>query len=286
MLIPEDLMKQASRKSIKYTIHKKTDSFPQIICYTVDSLFMFNSTSGVIMFQNFMSFSARCALITAVAVVAVVAISEQSHAQTQVPAQAQEGFMPASTELDIPVISASADANEQQPGLNDITHPPLRLTPDKSTIIELSDAAGSIIVGNPAHLNILADSAKRLIVVPRAQGASFFTVLGKDGNVLMQRHVIVGSTSGADKKYVRVRRVCPGGSGNCQQTSVYYCPDMCHEISTEQLSSGGGNVDTAEAGSDLKLNVSDRENGENAESQSENSQLPPPPPAPETLSGE
>lgn len=245
---------------------------------------MFNSTSGVIMFQNFISFTARCALIAAVTATAAIITPTQSHAQAQ--AQTQEGFMPANTDLDMPVVSISARAGEDQPGLNDITHPPLRLTPDKSTIVELSDAAGSIIVGNPAHLNIMADSARRLIIVPRAQGASFFTVLDKNGGVLMQRHVIVGSASGADKKYVRVRRVCPGGSNNCQQTSVYYCPDMCHEISTEQIKSGSGNVAQAEAGDELQLNVSNRDGDNSDEKQSANSQLPPPPPAPETLSGE
>lgn len=187
--------------------------------------------------------------------------------------------MPPNTNLDIPVMASDNTVNT--PDLNDITHPPLRMTPDKSTIIELNEAAGSIIVGNPAHLNIMADSATRLIAVPRAQGASFFTVLGKEGNVIMQRHVIVGSTAGPDNKYMRVRRVCAGGSANCQQTSVYYCPDMCHEISVEQTGSGSGNsAEALEGGTNINIDNLPMENPQS-------SQLPPPPPpAEETLSNE
>lgn len=160
---------------------------------------------------------------------------------------AQDHFMPANTTLDIPVMSAPEGTSAES--LNSITHPPLRLTPDKSTIIELNGTAGSIIIGNPAHLNILADSGNRLIAVPRAQGASFFTVMDRAGNVLMQRHVIVGS---APDNYMRIRRVCSGNSSGCQPTSTYYCPDMCHEIQDQSDVSRGG---ISSAQNEMDLNV-------------------------------
>lgn len=107
------------------------------------------------------------------------------------------------------------------------THPPLNLTPDKSEIITLNDDAASIIVGNSKHLNIMTDSARRLIVIPRTPGASHFTVLGHDGTTLMQRYVIVGSPQ---KDYLRIRRNCTGAGKDCAPTSVYYCPDGCHKV--------------------------------------------------------
>lgn len=110
---------------------------------------------------------------------------------------------------------------------NTATHPPLKISPDKSEILMLDEEAGTIIVGNPAHLNVLADSADRLILVPRAPGASFFTVLNKNGDVLMQRHILIAAPQ---KNYLRVRRSC-GGDSACQPTSVYYCPDTCHDVS-------------------------------------------------------
>jgi hypothetical protein len=107
------------------------------------------------------------------------------------------------------------------------THPMLRLTPDKPQIVHLTAPAHSVIVGNPAHLNAIMDSAKTLVLVPRDPGATYFTVIGQDGKVLMERYVIV---AGPADKYIRIRRSCAAaGSGTCVQTSVYYCPDMCYE---------------------------------------------------------
>ncbi len=105
------------------------------------------------------------------------------------------------------------------------THPPLRLTPDKSEIVRLEEDAVSIIVGNPDHLGILMDDSRLLILVPRQPGATYLTVLNQAGQVIMQRHVIV---SVANQNYIRIRRSC-GNDSACQQTTVYYCDGMCHE---------------------------------------------------------
>jgi len=121
------------------------------------------------------------------------------------------------------------------------THPPVKLTPDKSELIRLDRPAGSIIVGNPNHLSVLADTSKTLVLVARAPGATHFTVLDQKGAVLMQRHVIVASPK---KNYLRIRRSCAGEDEEaCQRTSVFYCPDMCHEV----VVGGVENDDGAEA---------------------------------------
>lgn len=132
-------------------------------------------------------------------------------------------------------ISASADlvpvkitsGDSEIPPESDSTHPPLRMTPDKSELIYLDKDAGSIIVGNPVHLSILADSSKTLVAIPRLPGATYFTVLDGKGEVLMQRHVIVASPK---DNYIRIKRTCNTDVENCQSTSVFYCPDMCHPI--------------------------------------------------------
>lgn len=133
----------------------------------------------------------------------------------------------------------SAD-NTDLPGAP--THPPLRLTPDKSEILALDRPAQSLIIGNPAHLNILMDSTTRLILVPREPGATFFTILDENGRVVMQRHAIVAAPA---EKYIRVRRSCSFSGENCTGTSVYYCPDMCHPVGIMGQDSG----DNAAAGS-------------------------------------
>ncbi len=150
------------------------------------------------------------------------------------------------------------------------THPELRLTPDKSELIKLDKKAGSIIIGNPNHINILADSTTQLIVVPRVPGASYFTILDEDGNLLMQRHVIVAAPK---EHYLRVRRNCSSKSGACAPKSVYYCPDMCHEITLTQ-----------EAGDAPEVPEMDEEETSSSSSSGESaaqggSALPPEPPA-------
>jgi Flp pilus assembly secretin CpaC len=117
------------------------------------------------------------------------------------------------------------------------THPPLNLTPDKSELVRLSRDAVSVVVGNPAHATVLLDTPRLAVIVPRSAGATHFSALDKDGNVIMQRHIIVASPN---KNYVRIRRSCGNATQNrdCKPTSVYFCPDMCHEISDEAQAGG------------------------------------------------
>jgi hypothetical protein len=86
------------------------------------------------------------------------------------------------------------------------------------------------------------DTTRSLVLIPRDAGATHKTVLGKDGKVIMQRYVIVAAPA---EKYIRIRRACSGNAGTCVQTSVYYCPDMCHE--TKMLTSTLGQQQTPPA---------------------------------------
>lgn len=150
---------------------------------------------------------------------------------------AQDAVPPATADLMPPVSSASV----VPPGtaLDGETHPPLKMMPDKSELVRLDREAASVMVGNPTQIAVLLDTPRLAVVIPRAPGATHFTVLDKDGNVIMQRHVLVTSPK---ENYVRVRRSCGSVTGpaaaNCQPTSVYFCPDMCHEVSTN---AGQGN---------------------------------------------
>jgi Flp pilus assembly secretin CpaC len=148
----------------------------------------------------------------------------------QTPSQPTADLMPPAT---------TSAAVQPLPPLDGETHPPLNVSPDKSELVRLEKEASSVIVGNPSHITVLLDSPRLAVVIPRASGATYFTVLDKDGNVIMQRHVVVGA---AKKNYVRVRRSCANSpdDANCQATSVYFCPDMCHEIGSGNGEEGGG----------------------------------------------
>lgn len=140
-------------------------------------------------------------------------------------------YAQAQSVVDILPAKAVKDKNLLPENITD-THPPIKLTPDKSELIRLNEKAGSIIIGNADHLSVLADNAKTLILVPKVLGATYITVLDTNGNVLMQRHVIIGHPK---EKYVRIRKSCAGvEEGECQATQVYYCPDMCHQVLTPQ----------------------------------------------------
>lgn len=112
------------------------------------------------------------------------------------------------------------------------THPLLRLTPDKTEMVPLDRDAHSVIVGNPDHASVLIENARMLLFVPRSPGATHVSILDKDGGIIMQRHVVVAAPR---EKYVRIRRSCANATrqGNCEPVSVYYCPDMCHEVSID-----------------------------------------------------
>lgn len=136
---------------------------------------------------------------------------------------AQEALNPQSSDI-MPVKSAEdahVTLDEASP-----THPAIKLTPDKSELVRLERKAASVLLGNPAHLSILPEGPNTLVLVPKAPGATYFSVLDEENKVIMQRHVIV---AGPQEKYVRIRKSC-ASARDCQPTQVYYCPDMCHEI--------------------------------------------------------
>ncbi len=153
--------------------------------------------------------------------------------------------------------SEETNASTHKISADHITDPPIKLTPDKSELIRLDQDAAAVIVGNPSHASVLTENNRLLVVVPQQPGATHFTVLDKDGKVIMQRHVIVASPK---ERYLRVRRNCAGVAspaetdvGDCRPTRVYYCEDMCHEIAVSEeegdggQQEGGGTVDATEA---------------------------------------
>lgn len=150
------------------------------------------------------------------------------------PALAQQAA-PARPPVD--VLSASNLPADAVPFYdNEPTHPALSLTPDKSELVHLDREAGTIIVGNPEHLSVLLEGTQNLVLVGKEPGATYFSVLDDEGKVIMQRHVLVAAPR---EHYIRVRRSCAGSSDeNCRETSVFYCPDMCHKVSVSGETSG------------------------------------------------
>lgn len=112
---------------------------------------------------------------------------------------------------------------------------PLRISLDKPEIIRLDRDAVNVIVGSNENLRVVPDTNKNLVLIAKKPGSTYFRALDIDGKVIMQRHVIIGSPA---KNYIRIRRACANGTQGCKQYSVYYCPDMCHEVNVVQDASG------------------------------------------------
>jgi len=103
----------------------------------------------------------------------------------------------------------------------------LRLTTNKNKIVRLDQDAASVIVNNPDHAQVMLDSPRLLIVMPRAPGATSFIVLDANGKTILRKEIIV---SNVQPQYVRIRRMCGASDGACAATSYYYCPNGCYEV--------------------------------------------------------
>lgn len=113
----------------------------------------------------------------------------------------------------------------------------IRITPDKTHIVRLDRNAASVIVANPAHAEIVLDTPRLLVIMPRSPGATSFTVLDAEGEVIMEKNVIVAAA--AQPSYVRIRRVCLSQDTNCRPTTYHYCPDGCYDINPVAAATGG-----------------------------------------------
>lgn len=126
---------------------------------------------------------------------------------------------------DAPIVPAlTEDAKEEEP---------LRISPDKPEIIQLNEDAINILVGSEETLRAVPDTNRTIVLIPKKPGATFIKVTNADGKIILQRHIIVGAPERANK-YLRIRRACAGDDKTCKEFSVYYCPDMCHEVSVVQ----------------------------------------------------
>ncbi|MBI3440771.1 MAG: pilus assembly protein N-terminal domain-containing protein [Proteobacteria bacterium] len=114
----------------------------------------------------------------------------------------------------------------------------LHLTSDRDALLRLDQDAATVIVNNPAHVSVMLDSPRLLVLMPRQPGATSFTVLGNQGEVILRKDVIV---SNVQSKYVRIRRICGANDASCSPAAYYYCPDGCYEV-TPVAAGQGGNV--------------------------------------------
>ncbi len=118
---------------------------------------------------------------------------------------------------------------------------PLRISADKPEVIQLDRDAVNVLVGSDETLRAVPDTNRTIVLIPKKPGATYFKAIDAEGKVIMQRHVIVGAIEKGNQ-YIRIRRACAGDDTKCKEFSVYYCPDMCHEVNVVQGSSSTGSA--------------------------------------------
>ena len=152
----------------------------------------------------------------------------------------QASAQPAQATLDVVLETNNAADKQAVPLFDEPTHPPVKLSPDKSKLIRLDQIVDKVIVGNDNHLAVLPSDKNTVVLVGRQPGATYFTALDDKGNIIMQRHVFVAAPQ---ENYVRIRRTCAASElDNCRATEVYYCPDTCHNVALTAEDNTGGNT--------------------------------------------
>jgi hypothetical protein len=104
-------------------------------------------------------------------------------------------------------------------------------------VVKLDRNAVNVLVGNNKHLLAIMETPRQILLIPRAPGATHLQVLDAKGETILARSVIVAAPT---ENYVRIRRTCATkDDGTCQEYSVFYCPDMCHNVNVTQETQTG-----------------------------------------------
>ncbi len=94
------------------------------------------------------------------------------------------------------------------------------ISPDSPRIIQLSEDASSVIVGNPEHASVAMDNPRLLLITAKRPGMTGLTILGKNGQVILQENLIV---NGPTQNFIRIKNACVNGGDNCQPTRMFHC---------------------------------------------------------------
>lgn len=106
----------------------------------------------------------------------------------------------------------------------------LKMSTSRSVLIELPEDAKTVVVANPTHLTALLDNPRLMILVPGEPGTTSLTVLGRKGDVIYDRDVVI---SAIGPSQVRITKSCAaaGAQGGCAPTTILDCTDGCVTVS-------------------------------------------------------
>jgi hypothetical protein len=113
---------------------------------------------------------------------------------------------------------------------------------DGPTIIDLNSDAATVIVGNPEHAQVMLDNPRRLLVNAGQPGMTRLMVLDKNGQVILNRNMVVGNGGGHNGSMIRIRNACINGGEGCAENRVYYCAEgqRCNTMMMPTAPATGG----------------------------------------------
>lgn len=125
------------------------------------------------------------------------------------------------------MIAITGDVDEGLEIIEEVEADVIELRTDRPQVIKLDREVANILIGNDIYLNIFPDSRKTLILMPVNPGATYFRAIDAEGNTIIEKRVIVAAPK---EEYIRVRQTCAADDELCSFDTIYYCPDMCHNI--------------------------------------------------------
>lgn len=135
-----------------------------------------------------------------------------------------------------------------------LTHPTkasdIAVNYDGPTMIDLNDDAATVIVGNPEHAKVILDTPRRLLVTAGQPGMTRLMVLDRNGQVILNRNMVVGNGGGnGNGSTIRIRNACVNGGENCQENRIYHCAEgqRCNAMMVPNSPTSNGGA-TAPAG--------------------------------------
>lgn len=124
---------------------------------------------------------------------------------------------------------------------------PLYVGMDGPEIIRLDADAASVVVGNPTHAAVTMDDSRTLMINPLAPGMTRIVVIGREGQVVMDRRVVIGARNSGQNngggQFITIKNACINSEDDCQNRKVYYCMEgeKCHDVAPmhQEQQSGG-----------------------------------------------
>ena len=117
----------------------------------------------------------------------------------------------------------------------------LNVTSAGPVVVQLTEDAASVIVGNPVHASVVLDNPRMMMINAGMPGMTNVLVLGKSGQVIFNRMVVSNAPT---EPFIRIQNACINGGVGCSSTALYYCAEgeRCQNVGIQQPSpaSGGG----------------------------------------------